>query len=53
MLQDPQLLQVAELLNCLDDVRAWVKDRGGCFCWVSRTALLLFSLDDPGILRQH
>jgi AraC-like DNA-binding protein len=47
MLEEPQLLQLAELFNYLDDVRAWIKDRDGRFCWVNRANLLLYSPEDP------
>ncbi len=58
ILQEPQLLQLAELFDRLPDVRAWMKDREHRICWVNRTTFLLFSPDDPaggGILgkRDH
>ena len=40
MLEEPHLLQLAELFNYIEDVRAWVKDRDGRYCWVNRTILL-------------
>lgn len=45
--QEPQLLQLAELFDRLPDVRAWVKDREGRFCWLNRTYRLLYSPGDP------
>jgi AraC-like DNA-binding protein len=41
-----QLLQMAELFDAVDDVVVWIKDRGGCYCWVNRTFLINYSLDD-------
>ena len=47
MLLEPHVLQLAELFNCLDDVRAWIKDREHRICWANRTNLLRYSPDDP------
>ena len=47
MFQEPQLLQLAELFNCLDDVRVWIKDRDHRICWANRAAHLLYSPNDP------
>jgi AraC-like DNA-binding protein len=38
----------AELLDCLPDVLAWVKDRQGRYLWVNRAFLVQYSLDHPG-----
>jgi transcriptional regulator GlxA family with amidase domain len=38
----------AELLDCLTDVLAWVKDRQGRYLWVNRAFLIQYSLDHPG-----
>ncbi len=35
----------AELLDCLPDVLAWVKDRQGCYLWVNRAFLVQYALD--------
>lgn len=32
---------MAELFNHLKDVKAWIKDREGRFCWVNRTLLMM------------
>jgi AraC-like DNA-binding protein len=37
----------AELLDCLPDVLAWVKDRQGRYLWVNRAFLIQYSLDHP------
>jgi AraC-like DNA-binding protein len=42
-IRDPQLLQLIKLFNYVEDVRVWVKDRDGRFCWVNRTLHLMFS----------
>ena len=34
----PQLLQLAELFNYVEDVLAWAKDQNGCFLWVNRAS---------------
>jgi AraC-like DNA-binding protein len=39
----------AELLDCLPDVLAWVKDRQGRYLWVNRAFLVQYSLDRPGV----
>jgi len=46
MRQHHQWLALAELLDCVEHVLAWVKDRDGRYCWVNRAFLLNFSLDD-------
>ncbi len=47
MLPESHVLQLAELFNCLDDVRVWIKDREHRICWANRTNLLLYSPNDP------
>jgi AraC-like DNA-binding protein len=47
MFQDCHLLQLAALFDYLDDVRAWIKDLEGRFCWVNRTTIMHFSPGDP------
>src|SRR5262245_15913819 len=42
----PQLLQMAALFDCVDDVVVWIKDRVGRYCWVNRAFLINYSLDD-------
>jgi AraC-like DNA-binding protein len=37
----------AELLDCLPDVLAWVKDRQGRYLWVNRAFLVQYALDHP------
>ena len=44
----PQMLQLAELLDHVEDVVAWVKDRDGRYRWVNRAFLINYSLDHPG-----
>ncbi|WP_422925709.1 helix-turn-helix domain-containing protein [Singulisphaera sp. PoT] len=46
MTEHQQLLQLAALFDCLEDVLVWVKDRRGCYCWVNRAFLINFALDD-------
>jgi AraC-like DNA-binding protein len=41
-----QMLQLAALFDCVDDVLVWVKDRAGLYCWVNRAFLINYSLDD-------
>ena len=41
-----QLLQLAELFDCVEDVVVWVKDRDGRYRWVNRAFLINYSLDD-------
>ena len=41
-----QLLQLAELFDCLEDVLAWIKDRDGRYCWVNRAFLTNYALED-------
>jgi AraC-like DNA-binding protein len=40
-----QVLQLAPLLDCLQDVLAWVKDRDGRYCWVNRAFLISYDLE--------
>jgi AraC-like DNA-binding protein len=47
MFQEPHLLQLAELFNGIDDVRAWIKDLDHRICWANRANLLLYSPNDP------
>jgi AraC-like DNA-binding protein len=42
-----RLLQLAALLDCLQDVLAWVKDRDGRYRWVNRAFLISYDLDRP------
>ncbi len=42
---DPRLPQAAALLDCLDDVLAWVKDRDGRYCWVNQAFRINYGLD--------
>lgn len=35
-----ELLQLARLFDFLEDVRAWVKDREGRYCWVNRAFVM-------------
>src|SRR5581483_5993853 len=37
----PQVLQLAELFNYVEDVLAWAKDRDGRFLWVNRAIVLM------------
>lgn len=37
----------AELLNFLEDVLAWVKDRDGRYLWVNRAMRIAYSLEHP------
>jgi AraC-like DNA-binding protein len=41
-----QLLQMAALFDCVDDVQVWIKDRDGRYCWVNRAFLINYSVDD-------
>jgi AraC-like DNA-binding protein len=41
----PQLLQLAGLFDCLEDVLAWIKDREGRYQWVNRAFLINRSVD--------
>jgi AraC-like DNA-binding protein len=45
---DPQILQLAELFDHVEDVVAWVKDRDGRYRWVNRAFLINYSLDHGG-----
>jgi AraC-like DNA-binding protein len=47
LLQEPNVLHLAELFNHIDDVRAWIKDSEHRICWVNRTTFVLYSPDDP------
>jgi AraC-like DNA-binding protein len=40
----PQLIAFAGLLDCVEDVLAWIKDRDGRYCWVNRAFLINHSL---------
>ena len=42
----PQLLQLAALFDCVDDVVAWVKDRDGRYRWVNRAFLINYAVDN-------
>jgi hypothetical protein len=44
MLPPRYRLQLAALLDCLDDVLAWAKDRDGRYNWVNRAFLVNYSL---------
>ncbi len=47
--QLPQILQLAVLFDCLDEVLVWVKDRDGRYRWVNRAFLLSYAMNrDPG-----
>ncbi len=41
-----QLLQLAALFDCLEDVLVWIKDRQGCYRWVNRAFLINYALDN-------
>ena len=41
MTQLPQLLQLAELFDYVEDVRVWVKDRDGRYRWVNRAVRIM------------
>jgi AraC-like DNA-binding protein len=45
MRQFQQLLQLATLFDYIEDVLAWVKDRGGRYCWVNRAFLINYAMD--------
>jgi AraC-like DNA-binding protein len=45
MREHQQLLQLAELFDCLEDVLAWIKDRDGRYCWVNRAFLTSYVLE--------
>jgi AraC-like DNA-binding protein len=40
-----QVLQLAALFDCLEDVLVWVKDREGHYCWVNRAFLINYAMD--------
>jgi hypothetical protein len=42
----PQLLQLAPLFDCIDDVLAWVKDRAGRYRWVNHAFLLNYAFNE-------
>ncbi|MGE5612200.1 MAG: helix-turn-helix domain-containing protein [Bacillota bacterium] len=44
--QYPQVRQIIELFDHLEDVMAWIKDREGRFCWVNRTSLMMQTTAD-------
>jgi len=44
----PQLLQLAELFNYVEDVLAWAKDREGRFLWVNRAIVLMQAVGSGG-----
>jgi AraC-like DNA-binding protein len=44
----PQILQLAELFDHVEDAVAWVKDRHGRYRWVNRAFLINYSLDHGG-----
>jgi AraC-like DNA-binding protein len=44
-MQYPQVRQIVELFNYLEDVMAWIKDRHGRFCWVNRASLMMQTRD--------
>jgi AraC-like DNA-binding protein len=46
MVVHPQLLQLAALFDCVDDVQVWIKDRAGCYRWVNRAFLINYSFGD-------
>jgi AraC-like DNA-binding protein len=39
-----QMLQLAALFDCVEDVQVWVKNRDGCYCWVNRAFLINYSM---------
>jgi AraC-like DNA-binding protein len=41
-----QCLPLAELLDHVEDVLAWVKDRDGHYCWVNRAFRINLAMDD-------
>jgi AraC-like DNA-binding protein len=43
----PQLLQLAELFNYVEDVLAWAKDCEGRFLWVNRAIVMLRAANRP------
>src|SRR5580700_10585612 len=40
-----QLLQLATLFDCVEDVLVWIKDRDGRYCWVNRAFLINYAMD--------
>jgi AraC-like DNA-binding protein len=47
MRQLRQLLQLATLFDCVEDVLVWVKDRDGRYFWVNRAFLINYAMDRP------
>jgi AraC-like DNA-binding protein len=45
MSQLQQLLQLATLFDCVEDVLVWIKDRDGRYCWVNRAFLINYAMD--------
>ena len=45
MRQLQQLLQLAPLFDCVEDVLVWIKDRDGRYCWVNRAFLINYAID--------
>jgi AraC-like DNA-binding protein len=45
MRQLQQLLQLATLFDCVEDVLVWIKDRDGRYCWVNRAFLINYAMD--------
>ena len=45
MRQLQQLLQLATLFDCVEDVLVWIKDREGRYCWVNRAFLINYAMD--------
>jgi AraC-like DNA-binding protein len=43
-----ELLQLAELFNCLEDVVVWVKDRQGRYVWINRAFWMNYVLEGSG-----
>src|SRR5579871_948228 len=45
MTQHRELLQLAELFNCLEDVVVWVKDRSGRYVWINRAFWMNYAIE--------
>ena len=45
MRQLQQLLQLATLFDCVEDILVWIKDRDGRYCWVNRAFLINYAMD--------
>lgn len=43
----PDIFPLAELLDFLEDVMAWMKDREGRYVWVNRAMRVAYSLEHP------